>query len=221
MDFLIAGIIGQPHLADTRNAKGVQKAVNALRHQVGMVDGESPTETLRGYGVKVVPTFRNRMGQVVDFRIGRLKVQVFQQQRYPGLLGIGHSPLQPRQRRRHPLSNGAAEMVAAMDYHAVAAQPPGQGNVAFQVAVNGIIHIGRKLGDIDRRGGVQSQGYAVPAGGRSNRCHPRGVPIIQAVRPPVGVEIQVEKGISRRRGQGILKAGLAGIIADTIFQGHS
>ena len=161
------------------------------------------------------------MGQVVDFRIGRLQVQVFQQQRYPGLLGIGRCPLQPRQRRRPPLINGAAEMVAAMHHHAGAAQPPGQGNVAFQIAVNGVSYIGRKLGDIDRRFGVQSQGYTVTAGDVSNRRHPRIIPIVQAVRPPVGIEIQIGKGISRRRGQGILKAGRAGVIADPILQGHS
>ena len=46
VDFLIAVVVGQPHLADARNAKGIEKAVNALRYQVGMVDGESPAETL-------------------------------------------------------------------------------------------------------------------------------------------------------------------------------
>ena len=161
------------------------------------------------------------MGQVVDFRIGRLQVQVFQQQRYPGLLGIGRCPLQPRQRSRPPFRNGAAEMVAAMHHYPGAAQPPGKVNVAFQIAVHGRRHIGRNLGDIDRRFGVQSQGYPVPAGGVSNGFYPRNVPIIQAVRPLVSIEIQIGKGISRRRGQGILKAGRAGVIADPVLQGHS
>ena len=44
VNLLFAGINGQAHLADTANAKGIQKSVNILRYQVGMVHGIGPTE---------------------------------------------------------------------------------------------------------------------------------------------------------------------------------
>ncbi len=86
--FLVPQIIGQANFTDPVYPKSVQKTVDSLWDQMGVVHGESPPKILRQDLVKVVPALFNIVSQVVDFSIIRFLVQVFQKQDCLNAFGI-------------------------------------------------------------------------------------------------------------------------------------
>ena len=113
--FLITVVVGQAHLADTVDTEGVQEAIDAVRHQVGVVDGEGHAEVLRGDGIEVDPALFDRVGQVMYFGIVRLKVQVLQQQHRADRLCICNDAFQPCQRGVFALLQVGREVEPGMD----------------------------------------------------------------------------------------------------------
>jgi hypothetical protein len=68
VDFFVAQIISQAYLANAANAEGIDEAVDPLRNEVGVVDGEGPAELWRRDGLEIVAALVDVMRQVVDLR---------------------------------------------------------------------------------------------------------------------------------------------------------
>ena len=130
------------------------------------------------------------MREVVDFGLGRLLVQVFEQDQRPMLLGMADDALQPLAPGGHPHLAVRGEMIAGMDHDPFGAEPGRHLDIGFEIIVDGLADIGRIFGDIDRGGGVQAEMDAVPLTRPTNRGRARVVKGCQRIG--AGVELDVD-----------------------------
>src|SRR5678816_1074766 len=96
---VVTAVVGQPHLAAALEADGIEKAANALRDQVRVVDGEGPPERGRGDAAEVLAALVNAEREVAHLGMLRLAVQVFEEEAYARPLGPLRRAREPRNAR--------------------------------------------------------------------------------------------------------------------------
>ena len=86
MDLVVAGIVGEPYLADAINSELIEKAIYPIRDQMRMVGSERPAQILGWNLIEVLSKLFNGMGYVVYFGPVGFEVQVLEQD---SLSGVG------------------------------------------------------------------------------------------------------------------------------------
>ncbi len=217
MDLVLAGVVGEPHLADPLDAEGVQEPVDALGDEVGVVDGERPAKVVGPDLLEVRPALLHGVGQVVHLRARRLGVEILEEEPRAGSLGVRGQPGEPLEGRGLPRLDRAAEVVAGVDHDPLAAEPRGEVDVGAQVGVDALGDAGGELRDVDARQRVQAEVNAVPRARLPQGAHALGLPRIKPVEP-IGVEVDMAEPVAHRPLEGVLEPGGAGVEPDPVAQ---
>jgi hypothetical protein len=191
---------------------------------VRVIDGERPAERRRRDAAEVLATLVEVVGEVADLGVLRLAVEVLQQQAHARALGQLGGALQALDARRQARREVAREVVAAVHDDPRRPELPGDVDVRRQVLLGRLGQHGRRLGDVDGGGGVQSHVNPVPLAGRAHRGHALGGPLGRRIEMPgrafqAGVDIA--HAMLGRPRQALLEPPLAAEIdADALAQRH-
>jgi len=85
--------IGEAHFFDPVDIEGVDKAGDPLRNEMCVIDGKRQFESRRSDRVEIIAPLLDRMREVVNLRLVRLLVQVFEQDQRTVPLGMTDNPL--------------------------------------------------------------------------------------------------------------------------------
>ena len=216
----VAVAVGEPHLADPPEVERLHESLDALGNQVRVVGRERELEGGRG-DVPVVLPLLDRVREVMHLGVLRLLVEVLEQQQRLLLLGMGDDALEPLAAGLHAHALVLGEVVARVHHHPARPELREDVHVALQVIGRRVGDMGRVLGDVHRRVGVQAEPDAVlleqPAhAGAALRIEGR-----QRVLRRVELDVDVADPVLRRPLDALLEADLAPEVdADAVFQSH-
>ena len=66
VDFVFAGVVSKPHLAEVIDSKCIDESVDTFGDKVRVVDGKCPTESAWRYDVEDLFAFLDGVGEVFD-----------------------------------------------------------------------------------------------------------------------------------------------------------
>src|ERR1700675_4740348 len=148
---VVAAVVGHPHFAAARETDGIEKAPDALRDQVRMVDGEGPPERGRGNAAEVLAALLDAEREVVHLGMLRLAVQVLEEEAHAGPLGPLRRAREPRNARFPAGRVVRREVKPAVHDDPFGADPRSERDIGLEIAVDRLRDEGRRLRDIDAR----------------------------------------------------------------------
>ena len=110
MDLVVAGVVGQPHLANTFDTEGIDEAIDPFGHQVRVVGRERPAQLFGRNRIEILAGLFDRVGQVVNFGLFGFEVQVFEENSLSGVGSVLANADQPVERGLFALCNIAGKV---------------------------------------------------------------------------------------------------------------
>ena len=217
----LAGVVGQPNLPDARHVQGIDEPVDSFGNQVGVVHREGPPEPVRPDGVEEVPALLNRVPQVVHLGVVRLPVQVLEEERHAAAFGIVHCPQQAVPGGLHALRDGRAEVHTAVHHDTVGGDAPREIDVAAQVGIHAVAHVGREFSHVHRRSRVHRDGDLALVHDRAHGAQAVVGPVVHPVRPGLGGEVQVVDAVLGGESERVLQRSSPAVIANAINEVHN